>query len=101
MKKALSNDKPIAPVDRVFSALGDPVRLEIIRILMEKKEAPCGDCGLPVGKSTLSHHYKVLREIGFIKTRGEGTRQINCLQIEEINRRFPGLLEWIGRPQGP
>lgn len=100
MKKPPIPETKQMPISGIFGVLSDPARLEIIRLLLEKKEAPCGDCELPISKSTLSHHYKVLREAGIISTRSEGTRQVNCLRVEEINRRFPGLLDLIRRELG-
>jgi DNA-binding transcriptional ArsR family regulator len=95
MRKPLNSEPKKIPLCAVFAALSDPARLKIIKILLEKKEAPCGDCDMPVSKSTLSHHYKVLRQVGWVKTRAQGTRQFNSLRMEEINERFPGLLALI------
>ncbi|HET9870020.1 MAG TPA: metalloregulator ArsR/SmtB family transcription factor [bacterium] len=97
MRKTHSADLQKTPLPKVFQALSDPARLGILRTLLEKGEAPCSECDLPVSKSTLSHHYKVLRQVGLITTRSEGTRQVNCLDRWAIERRFPGLLEWIDR----
>jgi DNA-binding transcriptional ArsR family regulator len=95
MRNTLYSDTKKVPLSSVFYALSDPARLQIIKILLDKKEAPCGDCKMPVSKSTLSHHYKVLRQAGWVKTRSEGTRQYNSLRLDEINERFPGLLALI------
>jgi DNA-binding transcriptional ArsR family regulator len=95
MRNGPTTEPKKVPLSAVFSALSDPARLKIIKILLEKKEAPCGDCNMPVSKSTLSHHYKVLRQVGWVKTRAEGTRQFNSLRMDEINERFPGLLALI------
>ena len=49
----------------VLHALSDPVRLEIVRALAESGEGrPCGSFQVPVTKSTLTHHFRVLREAG-------------------------------------
>lgn len=79
----------------VLYALGDPVRLEIVRRLAEQGELTCAALEIPVAKSTLSHHFKVLRESGVLYSRKEGTQHINSLRRDELETRFPGLLKTI------
>lgn len=79
----------------VLYALGDPVRLEIVRRLARKGEQPCVALAVPVAKSTLSHHFKVLRESGVLYCRKEGTQHINSLRREDLDARFPGLLDTV------
>ena len=50
---------------------------------------------LPVSKSTASHHYKVLREAGLIEARVEGTRRYYTLRTDDLEARFPGLLDSV------
>ena|ERR1700759_3072642 len=76
----------------VLAALGDPVRLHILRQLADRGEVPCGGFGLDLAKSTLSHHFKVLREAGLVGARSEGTSLMNYLERDAIENRFPGLL---------
>ncbi len=80
---------------QVLAALGDPVRLDIVRQLAERGEVPCGGFGLDLAKSTLSHHFKVLRESGLLRVRSEGTSLMNYLNRDEIDRDFPGLLNGV------
>lgn len=82
---------------QVLAALGDPVRLTIVRQLAERGEVPCGGFQFDLAKSTLSHHFKVLRESGIVASRPEGTSLINCLNREELEKRFPGLLDGVLR----
>jgi len=79
----------------VLYALSDPVRLAIARSIAANGEQPCGTFNLPVAKSTLSHHFKVLRENGVIRMRPLGKQIINSLRREELDRRFPGLLDAV------
>lgn len=80
----------------VLHALSDPVRLEIVRALSRcGTERPCGTFDLPVSKSTLTHHFRVLREAGVICQRQEGTARLSKLRSEDLNARFPGVLESI------
>jgi DNA-binding transcriptional ArsR family regulator len=82
----------------VLQALSDPVRLEIVRILAgTDHEVACGQMALPVGKATSSHHFRVLREAGVLRGRIEGTRRFYRLRTDELNGRFPGLLDSVLR----
>jgi DNA-binding transcriptional ArsR family regulator len=85
----------------VLHALSDPVRLEIVRALSGGIETSCGDLGVTVSKSTLSHHLKVLRDAGLTQTRAEGVHRFVSLRAGDIDARFPGLLacvlEYAGR----
>ena len=50
----------------VLYALGDPVRLEIVKRLADQEELPCAALCIPIAKSTLSHHFKILRDAGVL-----------------------------------
>jgi DNA-binding transcriptional ArsR family regulator len=82
----------------VLYALGDPVRLQIVQRLAQTKELTCSDLDCEVAKSTMSHHFKILRESGLVFTRKEGTQHINNLRIEDLDRLYPGLLAAILHP---
>jgi ArsR family transcriptional regulator, arsenate/arsenite/antimonite-responsive transcriptional repressor len=66
-----------APLARAFSALGDPVRLRLMSLLMTADGGQVCACDLvePVGKSqpTVSHHLKVLRDAGLVSGTRRGT----------------------------
>ena len=82
----------------VLHALSDPVRLEIVRQLSMKcpdSDMPCGQITLPVGKSTATHHFKMLLSAGVIAERGEGTRKYLHLRKDELDKRFPGLIDSV------
>jgi DNA-binding transcriptional ArsR family regulator len=80
----------------VLHALSDPMRLHVVRVLArEGAERPCGTFNLPVTKSTASHHLKVLREAGVIRQRHAGTLKLTSLRREDLDTRFPGLLEAV------
>lgn len=80
---------------RVLHALSDAVRLEIVLKLADEFEIPCGSFGLAIPKSSLSHHFKVLRESGIVATRREGKEWVNSLRKEDLEARFPGVLESV------
>ena len=77
---------------KVLHALSDEVRLEIVLKLAEKGAASCNSFGFSMPKSTLSHHFKVLRESGILATRREGKEWVNTIRKEDIDARFPGVL---------
>jgi DNA-binding transcriptional ArsR family regulator len=78
----------------VLEAVADPVRLEILAALANE-ERPCGSFPLPVNDSTRSHHLKVLREAGLTKTRVVGTQRLVSLRRDDLDARFPGLLDAV------
>jgi DNA-binding transcriptional ArsR family regulator len=80
----------------VLQALGDPVRLQVVRYLAETEErVACHEIPIPVSKSTGSHHLKVLREAGIVRTEIEGTRKYPILRRDDLEARFPGLLDSV------
>lgn len=83
----------------VLAALADPGRLAIVRALAEQGEECCNRvgelAGLTVGKSTLSHHMKVLRESGVTRTRAQGTHRYISLRRSELDLAFPHLLDAV------
>jgi DNA-binding transcriptional ArsR family regulator len=79
----------------VQHALSDPARLAIVRHLAGENECSCGHFDSRLSKATLSHHYRVLRECGVIKSRPEGRKRLLSLRREDLNDRFPGLLDAV------
>jgi DNA-binding transcriptional ArsR family regulator len=82
---------------RVLHALSDPVRLKIVCSLASEGECPMGRIEVPVSKSTCTHHFKVLREAGVLTQRQVGTARMNTLRREDLDARFPGLLDTVLR----
>ena len=81
----------------VLHALSDPVRLSVVTTLARGGEQPCGTFAVPVTKSTMSHHMRVLREAGIIRLRCEGTQSLTSLRCDDLEARFPGLLQAVLR----
>ena len=88
-------DRDSLDLASILHALSDPVRLRIVQSLARGGELTCGAFGIGIPKSTLSHHFKVLREGGVIRTRMEGVHRIVSLRMEDLNARFPGLVQAI------
>jgi len=79
----------------VLYALSDSIRLNIVRHLSRVEAATCGELDGGRPKSTVSHHFKVLREAGLVFTENTGTIHMNRLRHADIESRFPGLLAAI------
>lgn len=101
MKQTYCPDLKRMPLSQIFSALADPVRLMILLKLIEKKELSCGECTVDLPKSTMSHHFKVLRETGLIQRREEGKLHFISLREKEIEERVPGLLKSLKKLRKP
>lgn len=82
-------------VGTVLQALADPVRLQIVRLLDRAGEGSCTTLDVSVKRSTVSHHLRTLRESGLISTRLVGNSRLSRLRSDELEERFPGLLESI------
>jgi len=87
-------------VEAILHALSDPERAAIFAEIAGTQcvqrcsvLADMGDRTIP--KSSLSQHFKVLREAGLIRSERSGVEQRNYSRCDEINRRFPGLLPAI------
>ncbi|WP_353651312.1 helix-turn-helix domain-containing protein [Nakamurella sp. A5-74] len=79
----------------VLHALADPTRLTIVRTLHRDAERACGTFPVTVAPSTLTHHFRVLRESGVIRQREEGNRRWTTLRSSELDARFPGLIDAV------
>lgn len=79
----------------VLNALGDPIRLQIVKNLANQRETTCACCNINLPKSALSHHFKVLREAGLINVRIEGKQRFLSIRFDELEKRFPGLLNAV------
>jgi len=82
----------------VLSALADPNRLKIVKGLIGQKDCMSCTAAAPcpaMAKSTLSNHFRVLREAGLIQTTKKGVEHQNTVREADINARFPGLLKSI------
>lgn len=84
---------------RVLAALADPHRLATVRYLAENGESWCAqvmqEAGLPMTKSTFSHHLRILRESGVLTKRIQGARGYTKLRKADLDTRFPGLLDSV------
>ncbi|MET9859097.1 transcriptional regulator [Streptomyces smyrnaeus] len=79
----------------VLHALGDPVRLFLVRQMADGSESGCSPAGLDVPPSTLSNHWRILREAGITRTRRAGRARLMTLRRDALDARFPGLLDAV------
>ena len=84
-------------LERILYALSDPVRLAIVKKLYDVQQATCTELQGNRPKSSMSHHFRVLRDAGLLHTQCMGTTHINSLRQDELNLMFPGLLDAILR----
>ncbi|MBB3612824.1 ArsR family transcriptional regulator [Rhizobium sp. BK602] len=85
-------------LEAVMGALADPLRLIIIRKLLLESEAydhSCGWFGFDRPKSSLTHHFKALREAGLIRQRQYGLERRSRVRLEDLDARFPGLIDLV------
>ncbi|MBI9068379.1 MAG: winged helix-turn-helix transcriptional regulator [Salinivirgaceae bacterium] len=63
------NEKDIKDLARYSKALGHPIRIQILKVLTSSPCCYTGDIAeeLPIARSTLSQHFKELKEAGLIK----------------------------------
>lgn len=79
----------------VMSALTDPTRRAIVSFIAAQPGTGCSSSDFGVTKSALTRHWRVLRESGVIRQEAHGNRHRNWLRREELDRRFPGLLDLV------
>jgi DNA-binding transcriptional ArsR family regulator len=82
-------------LERLFAALADPLRRQIVQDLMDGEDGAARRCSsfpVDVCKSTMTHHFRVLREAGLISQTDYGNRCEVLLRRADLEERFPGLL---------
>ncbi|PIF15052.1 MULTISPECIES: ArsR/SmtB family transcription factor [Pantoea] len=80
-------------LENVLAALGNPMRMTVVSILADGGEHTCGSLLKGVSKSTLTHHWRVLREGGIIWQKPSGRENLLSLRRDDLDARFPGLLD--------
>lgn len=69
-------------------ALGHPARVEIMRLLARQKNCMYGDIAdcLPLARSTVSQHLKILKQSGLVRGEVEGPRVCYCVEPGVLRR---------------
>ncbi|WP_241986612.1 ArsR/SmtB family transcription factor [Cryobacterium psychrophilum] len=85
-------------LDKVFAVLSEPLRLTIVQRLLTSSDEfdhTCGWFGFDRPKSTLTHHFKALREAGVLTQRQYGLERRSRVRLADLNERFPGLVDLV------
>jgi DNA-binding transcriptional ArsR family regulator len=82
-------------IEAVLAALDHPLRLRVVRTLAARGEMTCQELLPDITKSTASHHWAVLRRSGLVAQRREGRYLHLTLRRDDLDRRFPGLLDAV------
>jgi len=77
-------------LENVLTALANPIRLTVARTLAAGGEHPCGTLLTGISSSTLTHHWRVLRDSGVIWQRPSGRENASTLTDHE-ERYVDGL----------
>jgi DNA-binding transcriptional ArsR family regulator len=100
MRPLFHPDVEDVPVEAILHALSDPVRVAIFaNIVGQECPQSCSaflhlrEKAIP--KSTLSQHFKVLREAGLIRGERRGVEMHNTSRCAEIEQRYSGLIATI------
>ncbi len=90
-------DRDQIRLENVLAALGNPLRLTVVRMLAGGGEHACSAVLQGIPKSTLTHHWRVLRDSGVIWQRPDGRENLLSLRRDDLDARFPGLLDSLLR----
>ena len=86
----------VGTLQDVLAALSDPVRLEMVRrMYAEGGPTPCAQLYDGVGKSTASHHFKILREAGVTDRSVISGQTHQELRLDDVEAAYPGVLSSI------
>src|SRR5207237_10708903 len=82
----------------IFSALSEPIRIEIVGMIAGTDELACTvlDDTLPISKSTISYHIKILYHAGLIHVRKDGRYYFYRLRREVFEQYVDGFLDRLG-----
>ncbi|WP_307829457.1 ArsR/SmtB family transcription factor [Antrihabitans stalagmiti] len=88
-------DRDEMELGKVLAALADPHRRKVVTDFLagpDDAERTCTSFNLPVSKSTLTHHFRILREAGLVLDADYGNRRGITLRRADLDERFPGLM---------
>lgn len=98
-KKPTTGPEAEAELAELAKAIGHPVRVQILRLLLARDACVCGEIvdELPLAQSTVSQHLKVLKEAGLIRGEIDGPRIGYCVEPETL-RRLKALVAALVSP---
>ncbi len=100
MRPLFHPDVEDVPVEAILHALSDPVRVAIYANIVGQECPQSCSAFLhlrekTIPKSTLSQHFKILREAGLIRGERRGVEMHNTSRCAEIEQHYPGLISTI------
>lgn len=86
----------------VAKALGNPVRVRILRLLLARETCYCGQIvdELPLAQATVSQHLKILKDAGLVRGEIEGPRVCYCANRERL-RQLEALVGKLADTEAP
>jgi DNA-binding transcriptional ArsR family regulator len=102
-KAVVRDDQALERYAGMFGALSEPVRLDILLRIAEREELACTilDDTLPISKSTISYHVKILYQAGLIEVRKEGRHYFYRARHDLLDACAPGLLDRLLAAHAP
>ena len=93
--RGMLNSDALEQYSAIFAAMSEPARMDILLRIAGTPELACTvlDETLPISKSTISYHIKILYQAGLIEVRKEGRYYFYRLRSDVMERMAPGLLE--------
>ncbi len=80
---------------KIFKALSDPTRYEMVKMLLDCEELGCGELegAFQLSKSAMSHHYRVLENAGLVASRKAGLYVYYRLEKERLDMFLPHFFQ--------
>jgi len=80
-----------------FQGLGDPVRQQIVALLINKENMNVTQIAehIPMSRPTVSHHLKILRQSGLLKVQKKGTEMFYSLEFNEVIKLMKQLVHFV------
>lgn len=99
--KKLAFQQDVNTTAEIFKALGHPARLQILKILLQRKLCTCGTivAELPLAQSTVSKHLLELKKANIVSLKVQGKKTIYSLIEDNLLSTKDFLLEYIGRTE--
>lgn len=72
--------------EKIFQALGNKTRLDIVRLVISKKEISCQKLleKFPLSQPTMSHHFKHLLDSSVLASRKDGVRNYYTVDTQKL-----------------
>ncbi|POZ57523.1 HTH-type transcriptional regulator KmtR [Lysinibacillus sphaericus] len=100
MDEFIGNQKAIHIFENLslyFHGLGDPIRQQIIALLIDKESMNVTEITelIPMSRPNVSHHLKVLRQAGLLKVQKKGTQMFYSLEFDEVIALMKQLVHFV------